>query len=184
MIETLQGLVLFEWTSAPVLIVSAVYAVLESASIYDVRLIQAQSGRMSSGVALRAGSRSLPEWVGFLAIAGWVSLLVLAVLNWMFAGVFYGLVFVLKVFPFLERMGEALMRPFLQSHERGVPAFVSWWYAKEADEMNLVDALESYVLEFGLVEAQEPTEPENVRRARAILTVLEAEELPFDTDST
>ena len=89
------------------------YAVIESMTVYDMRLIQARTGRFASAVAERGQGRVLPAWVGHVHLAGWLVLIGLFVLNWRYAIACFLLLYVLRVVPVLERIGEAMLRPFL-----------------------------------------------------------------------
>jgi hypothetical protein len=96
------------------LVLSVLYAVVESIRIYDARLIQAKTRDFDSGVAQDAKGMVLPAWVGYVHFAGWVLLAIIVILDWTFAIGLYAVLFVLRVAPVLERIGEMIMRPFLR----------------------------------------------------------------------
>ncbi len=96
-----------------VLALSITYILAESPRIYDARIIQSISRGIRSAVAHRAVGYSVPSWVGYLSFPVWLSVIGLFVLNWKYALCFYAVMFLLKVIPVLEHIGEFLMRPFM-----------------------------------------------------------------------
>ena len=107
--------------SPAILLFSIAYVIVESILIYDARLIQIRTRGFRSGVAVAAEGRSLPQWVGYIHLAGWAMLVIIVVLNWRYAIALYAFLFILKMLPVLERIGAAIMRPFLQTDEDAAP---------------------------------------------------------------
>lgn len=107
--------------SPAILLFSIAYAIVESILIYDARLIQIRTRGFRSGVAVAAQGRSLPQWVGYIHLAGWAMLVIIMLLNWRYAIALYAFLFILKMLPVLERIGAAIMRPFLQTDEDAAP---------------------------------------------------------------
>jgi len=90
-----------------IIILTALFAVTSSITVFDKRMIQAKR----SG-ALPADEPMLPSWVGIIAWIHWGLLLALLILNWKYAVVLYIAKFILSVLPVLEIAGNILMRPF------------------------------------------------------------------------
>jgi hypothetical protein len=103
--------------SAILLCVSIAYVLFVAVNTYDVRLIQAKTKGFYSGVAARAQGRQLANWVSLFHILSFVALAVVVLMNWRFAIMLFAGVFILKVVPLLEVVGELIMRPFLLTHE-------------------------------------------------------------------
>ena len=109
--------------SPAIFVLSVAFGIVWSVRIYDTRLSQVKTRGLYSGVAIRAGGRSLPDWVAVFGMTGWVILIVLVVLNWRWAIVLYVVLFILRVMPVLEWFGEILMTPLLKSSGVGI----AWW---------------------------------------------------------
>jgi len=115
MTELINDILTAPLKSPLLLAISVMYAIVEAIRIYDARLIQAKARGIFSGVALRAEGRFLPRWVGYVHFAGWALLIAILILNWKYAIAFYAFLFILRVLPVLENVGELIMRPFLQT---------------------------------------------------------------------
>ena len=100
--------------SPTILVLSVAYFLVASIRIYDVRLVQAKERGDYYKVAERAGDRTLPEWVNAFHWLGWILFITLLILNWSYALALYAVLFVLRVLPVSERIGEILMSPFLR----------------------------------------------------------------------
>ena len=79
----------------------------ESITTFDIRIIQAK----------RRGDLSpdhpdLPGWVAILHWFNWIFKITLLVLNWKYAIGVIVVMFILKVLPVLETIGNVLMAPF------------------------------------------------------------------------
>ena len=101
--------------SSLILVLSVAYVIVASVRTYDVRLIQANKIGASRGVARRAEGRVLPTWINGIHWVGWALLVVLVVLNWKYAIALYAVLFILRVVPVLEMVGEIITRPFLKA---------------------------------------------------------------------
>lgn len=106
--------------STSLLIISILYAIVESIRIYDARLIQAKTRGFYSGVAISAKGRFLPKWVGYFHALGWLLLIIIVIINWKYAIAFYIILFLLRVLPILERIGAVIMSPFLKEEENDI----------------------------------------------------------------
>lgn len=115
MSDLIQNALHAPFESTFLMLLTLAYGIVESVTIYDARLIQAKTKGHSSGVALEADGCSLPSWIGYAHIAGWVLLIAILVMNWAYGILLYAVLYVLKVVPVLERIGAVLMRPFLRS---------------------------------------------------------------------
>lgn len=109
MIELIKNIIYAPLSSPILLLLAIVYFFVESIRIYDARLIQGHTRDIRSGVFSRAKGASLPSWVGYLHFLGWILFISILFINWKFALVFYVLLFVLRVLPVLENIGEFLL---------------------------------------------------------------------------
>ncbi len=123
MVDLVNDILSAPLNSPSILVLSVAYGIAWSVRIYDTRLSQVKTRGLYSGVAIRAGGRSLPDWVAVFGMTGWVILIVLVVLNWRWAIVLYVILFILRVMPVLEWFGGILMTPFLKSSGVGI----AWW---------------------------------------------------------
>lgn len=114
MSEIIQNILNAPLNSKPLMLLSVVYAIVESIRIYDARLNQAKMKRLDSRIAVEADGRILPRWVGIFHLGGWIIFIALLLLDWKYALVLYVFLFVLRVLPILERIGSIFMHPFLQ----------------------------------------------------------------------
>ena len=73
----------------------------------DARIIQAKRAG-----ALPPDQANLPAWVGVLHVLDWLFLGALLILNWRVGLAVWALLFVLKVLPVLETIGNFMMSPF------------------------------------------------------------------------
>jgi hypothetical protein len=103
--------VLRQFSESPVLICLSI-ALFFSYRIttFDKRIIQAKR----SGV-LPADHANLPRWVIVFHLLDWLILVSLLILNWKVALAVWAFLFVLKVLPVLETIGNVLMSPFKNS---------------------------------------------------------------------
>jgi hypothetical protein len=74
---------------------------------FDTRIIQAKRGG-----TLPPDQANLPAWVSVLYILDWFFLGALLLLNWRVGLAVWALLFVLKVLPVLETIGNLMMSPF------------------------------------------------------------------------
>ena len=109
--------------SPAILVLSTAYVLVWSERVYDTRLSQAITRGRYSGVAVRAGGRSMPDWVGAIHLTVWIIFITLLILDWGWAILLYVVLFILRVLPVLEWIGEFLMTPFLKTS--GV--VIAWW---------------------------------------------------------
>jgi len=121
MIETIQNILFAPLADSPLLLIVAIlYFFVESIRIYDARLIQGHTHDFQSKVLLRAKGRQLPKWVGYVHFLGWVLFIIMLITNWKFAIVYFICLFVLRVFPILENIGEFLMRNFMHNNDGNI----------------------------------------------------------------
>jgi hypothetical protein len=93
--------------NSPILIFLAVaYSIVGSITVFDFRLLQAK--RKSD---LPEDAPLLPDWVSLLNVVESFILLAMLLLNWKFALIVFGIVFLLKTLPVLETIGNVLMAP-------------------------------------------------------------------------
>ena len=93
--------------STPILILTVIYVITSSITTFDVRLMQAKRhGTLPSDETL------LPDWTAIFIWLDWGILIALIFLNWRYAILVYGIIFILKVLPVLETIGGILMSPF------------------------------------------------------------------------
>lgn len=82
------------------------YLITSAISIFDVRITQAQkNGEMGP-------EESTPQWVGAIHILDWIIFIVLLIVNWKYALIVKFIIFVFKVLPILEIIGNFLLFPF------------------------------------------------------------------------
>ncbi len=81
------------------------YFFVASIVTFDMRLNQA---KMFEGVDYG----TLPAWTGIFYYLQWAIFIVLAILNWKYALIIFGVKFILKFLPVLETIGNILMSPF------------------------------------------------------------------------
>jgi len=121
MIETIKNILFAPLVDSPVLLIAAIlYFFVESIRIYDARLIQGHTRDFHSDVFFRAKGRQLPKWVGYVHFLGWVLFIIMLIANWKFAIVYFLCLFVLRVFPILENVGEFLMHGFIINNNGGI----------------------------------------------------------------
>ncbi len=116
MLEVIKNILVSPLNSPLLLVVAIAYMLVESIRIYDARLIQGHTRDFKSGVFQRAEGRQLPFWVGYFHIFAWALFIVMLFLNWKFAIAYFSLLFVLRVLPVLENIGELLMRGFIRQN--------------------------------------------------------------------
>ena len=90
-----------------ILAITIVLFLSESITTFDVRVLQAKRRG-----ALPANQPVLPQWVAILHWLNWGMIITLLVLNWKYAIGLVTLLFVLKILPVLETIGNMLMAPF------------------------------------------------------------------------
>jgi hypothetical protein len=106
-VRTMNSL-LQEYLKSPTLVwLSIVLFLSESITTFDVRIIQAKR----SGV-LPADHPNLPRWVLVFHVLDWLLLGVLMILNWRVGLSLWACIFLLKVLPVLESVGNIVMAPF------------------------------------------------------------------------
>ena len=93
--------------SPAVLITSIVLLIVQSITIFDIRILQAKR----TGT-LPPDHPELPKWTRSFHMIEWVLRIILLILNWKFALAYFVLLFILKVVPVLETIGNILMVPF------------------------------------------------------------------------
>jgi len=93
--------------SPALIILTIVFFITSSITVFDKRLIQAKR----TGV-LPPDEPALPPWVGFVWWIHGGLLLAIILLNWKYAIIVYIAKFILSVLPVLETIGNILMRPF------------------------------------------------------------------------
>lgn len=93
--------------SPAVLITSIVLLIVQSITIFDIRILQAKK----TGT-LPPDYPELPKWTRSFHMIEWVLRIILLILNWKFALAYFVLLFILKVVPVLETIGNILMAPF------------------------------------------------------------------------
>lgn len=165
------------------------YTLVHFIATYDMRLNQAKMDLLHSGVSLRAGGRTLPNWVGSSVIAGRVTFAALLIANWIFAVALRLVLFLLKVLPVLELMGECIMHRFLMESADNADGFSrrvrthfqEWWGQYENQQLDLDDALTTYVTEYDLEFSEYADEPLDVTMARTKLWILDRCEFGRDT---
>jgi len=94
-------------SSPTILMLTILYAITSSITVFDKRLIQAKRDG-----TLPPDEPMLPWWVGIIAWADWGIILTLLILNWKFALLLFLVKFILSVLPVLEIAGNIIMRPF------------------------------------------------------------------------
>lgn len=134
MIDFLTETVQHSWA---ILITSALLFFTQAITIFGIRILQYKRvGR------LPPGHPELPEWTTILYPLEWVLRIILLILNWKFALLFFLLLFILKVLPVLELIGNILMAPF---KPRNVDAcWTAGIVAKKALEVAEKNAGEAY----------------------------------------
>ena len=100
-----------QFLSSPASIVLAIGLFISySITTFDKRVIQAKR----SGL-LPPDHPNLPSWVIVFHALDWLILIAFLVLNWRVALLVWAVLFVLKVLPVLETIGNILMVPFKKS---------------------------------------------------------------------
>ena len=95
------------FSSPAIMIASLLLLLNESITTFEVRIIQAKRNK-----TLPADYPELPTWTRPLYFTEWILRIVLLVLNWKYALAFFLIIFLLKVLPVLETIGNILMAPF------------------------------------------------------------------------
>ena len=179
MIDFLTETVQHSWA---ILITSALLFFTQAITIFGIRILQYKRvGR------LPPGHPELPEWTTILYPLEWVLRIILLILNWKFALLFFLLLFILKVLPVLELIGNILMAPFKPrnvdaclttgspsgSRRETPPPFYRWvelWLQTDDDLLNIEDCLDSYIAEYDLPPSlQDESEDLADRRTKCIL---------------
>ena len=93
--------------SPAIMVVSILLLINEAITVFEVRIVQAKKDG-----SLPSDYPELPVWTRPLYILEWVWRIALLVLNWKYALGFFFLLFILKVLPVLETIGNVLMAPF------------------------------------------------------------------------
>jgi len=91
------------WTIA----ISIILFVSESVTTFDMRILQAK--RRGD---YPEGDHDLPGWVAWLYWLNWILKATLLILNWRYGLGVIVVLFILKVLPVLEVIGNVLMAPF------------------------------------------------------------------------
>ena len=93
--------------SPEILVASFILFFVESITIFDCRILQAKKlGNLPSD------HPELPLWAQLLRVPGWALKIYLLFLNWKYALAFFVVLFILKVLPVLETIGNILMAPW------------------------------------------------------------------------
>jgi hypothetical protein len=93
---------------SPLLIgVSVALFFCASISIFDLRIAQGKRAGM-----IPKDFPELPRWVGIFHLLYWILLITLLVLNWRVGIMVWVVLFILKLLPVLETIGNILMAPF------------------------------------------------------------------------
>lgn len=101
------------WHSPWIIAISVILFITASITTFDIRLTQAKRrGELPDGHPL------LPQWVGFLYLIHYGLIIALFFMNWKYALIFVTSLFILKVLPVLEIVGNVLMAPFKQDKDR------------------------------------------------------------------
>jgi hypothetical protein len=107
------------------------YVVCEAISIFDTRIIQAKKAGF-----LRPDVSPVPEWTGWFAILGWLTLIGLVLLNWKFTIMVYIITFFLKVVPVLENIGALILLPVVGKETAASVNIMSREYKKSKSKFN------------------------------------------------
>lgn len=100
--------IITEALSSPlILTLSICLFITESITVFDIRIVQAK--RLGN---LPPDHPELPMWTRVFHFLEWVFRIALLVCDWKFALIFFVTLFVLKVLPVLETIGNILMSPF------------------------------------------------------------------------
>lgn len=92
------------------------YFLSEAVSTYDTRLIQwKKTGDIPQY------TKTPPEWTGLFAMATWIILVALLILNWQYGLLLWIAVFILKVIPVMDNIGRLLLTTFLDKEIGMVP---------------------------------------------------------------
>jgi hypothetical protein len=92
-----------------ILWLSGLYIFSEAISIYDTRLIQWK--KIGS---IPQDTPTPPPWTAIFGILGWVIIIAILFLNWQYALTLMLAVFILKVLPVMETLGEIITQPFVK----------------------------------------------------------------------
>lgn len=93
--------------SPAIIVTSVLLFIVQSITIFDIRIVQGK--KMGT---LPPDHPELPTWTLPLHIVEWILRIILLVLNWKFALAYFVILFILKVLPVLETVGNILMAPF------------------------------------------------------------------------
>lgn len=94
--------------ASPTLIgLSIALLICSSISIFDVRITQAKKAGN-----LPPDHPELPQWVGVFHILDWIFQIALLILNWKVGILVWVTLFIMKILPVLETIGNILMSPF------------------------------------------------------------------------
>jgi hypothetical protein len=93
--------------SSVLIVLTVLYAVTSSITVFDKRMIQARRDG-----TLPADEPMLPSWVAIVVWVHWGIGLSIILLNWQYAIVVFVAKFIVSVLPVLEIIGNFLMAPF------------------------------------------------------------------------
>lgn len=101
------------WQSPWIIAITIILFITGSITTFDIRLIQAKRHG-----ALPAGHPLLPLWVAILYWVHYGLVIALFFMNWKYALILIVSLYVLKVLPVLETVGNMLMAPFKRAEDR------------------------------------------------------------------
>jgi hypothetical protein len=105
--------------SSPILItLTIIYAITSSIETFDIRILQGKK----RGI-LPPDTLQLPEWTGIFIYLSWLTWIGILLLNWVYALALFGIKFILKVLPVLERIGGFIVGLFIGNQ---LPKFVAY----------------------------------------------------------
>ena len=170
---------LIETIKEPTVMVTCILLTLtESITIFDIRILQAK--RVGN---LPADHPEFPRWINIFHWLEWVLRIVLLIFNWKFALFFFVILFILKVLPVLETIGNVLMAPFKSSMKKpqqvlgdGSASDFKGWSSLYSKQNELVSDAEKYIDQFSLGRRKQEGESNDLVKDRALLSLL----LSFD----
>lgn len=108
MIEAVIETVVIGLKQPLILWLSIFYIIFEAVSIYDTRLIQWK--KLGD---IPQDTPTPPAWTAFFGIFGWAIIVILFFLNWPYTLTLMLIVFLLKVAPVMEILGQIIISPFM-----------------------------------------------------------------------
>jgi len=101
------------WQSPWIIAITIILFITDSITTFDLRLTQAKRRG-----ELPAGHPLLPKWVSILYCVHYGLIIALFIMNWRYTLILIVSLFVLKVLPVLETIGNILMAPFKRDEDR------------------------------------------------------------------